>query len=80
MTAQWEYKMLTYKVGWKGLDYDQIEQDLNELGQQGWEALGSIAPSVGSGQTMEIVVILKKPYAQPAESGAYTKVREIDEK
>ena len=62
MTAQWEHKMLTYKVGWKGLDYDQIEQDLNELGQQGWEALGTIAPSVGSGQTMEIVVILKKPY------------------
>lgn len=63
MNARWEHKVLIYKLGWKGFDYDQIEQDLNELGRQGWEALDMIAPSVGSGQAIELVVILKKAHA-----------------
>ncbi len=33
--GRWEYKLLTYKLGWKGFKYDQIEQDLNELGARG---------------------------------------------
>lgn len=62
MNAQWEYKVLTYDLGWKGFDYDRIEQDLSELGRQGWEALDTIAPNIGSG-AIKIAVILKKPYA-----------------
>lgn len=62
MTTQWEYKVLTYELGWKGYDYDQIEQDLNELGRQGWEALDTIAPNIGSG-SIKIAVILKKARA-----------------
>ncbi len=63
MTAQWEYKALKYEWGWKGFDYDQVEQDLNEHGRQGWEALDTIAPSVGSGQVIELIVILKRARA-----------------
>jgi len=50
---------MTYDLGWKGYDYDKIEQDLNELGRQGWEALDTISPNIGSAAT-NIVVILKR--------------------
>lgn len=59
MNEQWEYKVLKYEPGWKGFDYDQVEQDLNELGRQGWEALDTVAPSY----SQDLVIILKKPYA-----------------
>lgn len=60
MSAQWEYKVLTYKLTMKGFDYGQIEKDLNDLGQQGWEAFSTLAPSFGAGQAIEITVLLKK--------------------
>ncbi|WP_024804692.1 DUF4177 domain-containing protein [Nocardia sp. BMG51109] len=63
MAAQWEYKVLTYKLKMKGFDYARMEQDLNDLGRDGWEALSTLAPSFGSGQAIEIAVILKKPGA-----------------
>jgi hypothetical protein len=62
MNEQWEYKVLRYELGWKGYDYDRIEQDLNELGREGWEAFDMISPSIGSAATT-IVVILKRPRA-----------------
>ncbi|MEC3976812.1 DUF4177 domain-containing protein [Amycolatopsis sp. H20-H5] len=63
MATQWEYKVLTYKLRMKGFDYNQIELDLNDLGREGWEALSTIAPSFGSGQAIEVAVVLKKAYA-----------------
>ena len=51
---------MTYKVGWKGFKYDEIENHLNELGRDGWEMLSTVAPSFGSGQAMEVAVILKR--------------------
>ncbi|MGI5217055.1 DUF4177 domain-containing protein [Nocardia sp. CA-290969] len=60
MAAQWEHKVLKYKLGMKGFDYGRMEQDLNDLGRKGWEAVGTLAPSFGSGQAIEIAVILKK--------------------
>jgi len=59
MNTRWEHKVLTYDLGWRGYDYEQIEQDLNELGRQGWEALDTINPNIGSAATT-IVVILKR--------------------
>ncbi len=59
-TTQWEHKVLTYKLRMKGFDYAQMEQDLNELGRAGWEALSTIAPSYGAGQATEVVVLLKR--------------------
>lgn len=60
MAAQWEYKVLTYKLRMKGFDYERIEQDLNELGRAGWEAFSTLAPSFGSGQAIEFSVMLKR--------------------
>jgi hypothetical protein len=62
MSAQWEYKVIRYKLRLKGFDYDQLERDLNELGRDGWDAISTIAPSYGQGQAIEIAVILKKPH------------------
>lgn len=61
MAAQWEYKVLTHKYGWKGFKYDEIELDLSELGREGWEAVSTVAPSVGQGHATEIAVVLKRP-------------------
>ncbi len=63
MAAQWGFKMLTYKLRLKGFDYQQMEQDLNDLGREGWEALSTLAPSYGQGQAIEIAVMLKQAYA-----------------
>ncbi|MFX4295202.1 DUF4177 domain-containing protein [Streptomyces bohaiensis] len=61
MTTRWEHKVLTYKLGWKAFDYAQIESDLTALGAEGWEAVGTLAPSFGAGQAIEIAVIAKRP-------------------
>ncbi|WP_103504271.1 MULTISPECIES: DUF4177 domain-containing protein [unclassified Streptomyces] len=63
MSAQWEYKVQTYKLKMKGFDYGQIETELNELGRQGWEAFSTLAPSFGAGQAIEITVLLKRSTA-----------------
>ena len=62
MNEQWEHKVLTYEPRWKGYDYDRIEQDLDELGRQGWEAIDTISPNIGSAATT-IVVVLKRARA-----------------
>lgn len=59
MNAQWGRKVLTHEPGWKGYDYDRIEQDLSELGRQAWEAVGTVAPSY----SQDLVVILKRTHA-----------------
>lgn len=59
MSDEWTYKVLTYKVGWKGFKFDQIEQELNEYGRQGWEVISTLAPSFGAGQAIEVAVIMK---------------------
>ncbi|MEU6698647.1 DUF4177 domain-containing protein [Pseudonocardia sp. NPDC046786] len=58
--AVFEHKVLKFTWGWKGFDYAKIEQELNELGAQGWEAVGTIVPSVGAGQSIEIGIIVKR--------------------
>jgi hypothetical protein len=35
----------------------------SRFGRQGWEAISTIAPSIGQGQVMEIAVLLKKASA-----------------
>ena len=55
-----EHKVLTFTWGWKGFDYAAIEKELNALGADGWEAVGTIVPSVGAGQSIEIGVIVKR--------------------
>ncbi|GAA2218230.1 hypothetical protein GCM10010413_04130 [Promicromonospora sukumoe] len=61
MTTAWENKILTYKLAWKGFDYKQMEQDLNDYGREGWEVVQTIIPALGAGQTLEIAVVIKRP-------------------
>lgn len=61
MATNWDYKVRTYKLGWSGFKYDEIEKELSELGHDGWEITSTIAPSFGAGQAIEVAVILKRP-------------------
>jgi hypothetical protein len=55
-----EHKVLRFTWGWKGFDYAAMEKELNELGVHGWETVGTIVPSVGAGQSVEIGIIIKR--------------------
>jgi hypothetical protein len=59
MTKIFEHKIVTFGLGWKGFDHDEMERQLNELGRQGWEAVSSLQPSVGAAPT-DILVLLKR--------------------
>lgn len=59
VTTAFEHKIVKYELGWKGFDYAEMERHLDELGRQGWEAVSTIQPSLGSAAT-DIVVLLKR--------------------
>ncbi len=46
--------MVTYK-----LDETQLDEDMNALGEQGWELVSALSP-VGGGSTRDIVAIFKR--------------------
>ena len=62
---RWEYMILDVGVSgfWLGpnLDGNALTAKLNELGAQGWEALGLTEMSTQQGRTKDLVVILKRP-------------------
>lgn len=62
-----EYKILrSDKEGWLGpvVDFDKFENELNRLGQEGWDAFASIDINRHEGSTKEIVLFLKKYITQ----------------
>jgi hypothetical protein len=63
MATAWENKVLTYKFGWKGFDWSEIQDELNQYGAEGWEVVDTIAPSLGNGQTLEVAIVIKRPSA-----------------
>ena len=64
-TPRWEYMILDVGVSgfWLGpnLDGNALTAKLNELGAEGWEALGLTEMSTQQGRTKDLVVILKRP-------------------
>jgi hypothetical protein len=62
---KWEYK--TIKLEGKGVliggnvDQAQLDQQLNELGAQGWEACTAFSTAMFAGPTRYMVVIFKRP-------------------
>jgi hypothetical protein len=48
---------------WMGpdLDGDALTAKLNELGGDGWEALGVTGMALGHGRTVDLVIVLKRP-------------------
>ncbi|MET0191087.1 MAG: DUF4177 domain-containing protein [Pseudonocardia sediminis] len=63
MATTFEHKLMKYDQKWKGFDYGAIERDLVDLGAEGWEVVSTIVPSMGSGHTTEIAVLLKRTRA-----------------
>ncbi len=56
-TNQWEYRVLTVGSGLTGAHDDQIEEVLNDWGQEGWEAVNVYAPS----QSPKVTIVAKRP-------------------
>jgi Domain of unknown function (DUF4177) len=55
----WEYRVLT--VGrWSGAKDEELESTLNELGEQGWEAV-TLLPREGSSK---VRLVAKRPLTQ----------------
>ena len=65
MAQRWEYMILDVGVAgfWLGpnLDGNALTAKLNELGADGWEALGLTEMTMQQGRTKDIVIILKRP-------------------
>jgi hypothetical protein len=55
--AKWEYKVLKIGIGLKGFRAEDIEEELNLWGEEGWEV---IAATRLQG---EFVAVLKRPVA-----------------
>lgn len=57
MDDKWTYKTCFFTV------FDgKMTKDLNNLGEQGWEAVGISTSSNAMGLTLQIYVLLKKPW------------------
>ena len=65
MAQRWEYMILDVGVAgfWLGpnLDGNALTAKLNELGAEGWEALGLSDMATTQGRTKDLVIILKRP-------------------
>jgi hypothetical protein len=63
-TVRWEYMILDVGVSgfWLGpnLDGNALTAKLNDLGADGWEALGLTEMSTQQGQTKDLVIVLKR--------------------
>jgi hypothetical protein len=48
---------------WLGpdLDGDALTAKLNELGGDGWEAVGVTGMTIGTGRTKDLIIVLKRP-------------------
>ncbi len=63
---KWEYKSI--KVQTKGfaggiVDIEEFDEQLNRLGQEGWELVSSFVTTQGSGSSREAVATFKRPKA-----------------
>ena len=60
---RWEYKFVSLTAtGWLGgkLDIQSIEESLNHLGNEGWEAVSGFDTNQGHGATRDVHILLKR--------------------
>jgi hypothetical protein len=60
---RWEYK--TVKMATSGLlggklNTEEFDRTLNELGRDGWDLISAFDTNQGSGQTRDVVAVLKR--------------------
>ena len=64
-SSRWEYMILDVGVSgfWLGpdLDGDALTTKLNDLGAEGWEAVGLTGMALGAGRTKDLIIVLKRP-------------------
>jgi len=59
----WEYKTIKLAAtGWVGgkINELQLDQMMNDLGQQGWELAAALDTNEAYGETRDVVVIFKR--------------------
>jgi hypothetical protein len=60
---KWEYKTIKFETkGFVGgiLDARNFEDELNNLGEKGWEVVSCFPTAQSSGQSREIIAVLKR--------------------
>jgi hypothetical protein len=60
--VQWEYRIQTVGSGITGAHDEQIEEILNDWGQEGWEAVNVYSPS----QSPKVTLVAKRPLSATA--------------
>jgi len=61
---QWEYKTISMRAGgFLGgkVNQEDLEQELNVAGREGWELVSVFDTSQGSGQTRDVIAVFKRP-------------------
>jgi hypothetical protein len=65
---QWDYYTLVLEARLPGLfqaggeiDPEKLDNELNRLGRQGWELVGSFPIAMAEGGTRDVVLIFKRP-------------------
>ena len=65
MSNRWEYMVLDSRVTnyfHPELDGDALTRRLNELGEQGWEAVSMSPMAMMRGRTKDMVILLKRTH------------------
>lgn len=60
---QWEYKTLKVKSGgFLGgkVDTEKLQEEMNQLGREGWELVSCFDTSMGEGASREIISVFKR--------------------
>lgn len=55
--SKWEYRAETFGGFWKGIKVEEMQEDLNQWGEQGWE----VVSATGFENYNKIYVIAKRP-------------------
>jgi len=61
-TTQWEYRVQTVGGFFKGVPADELEELLNEWGEEGWEVVSVYTPS----QSGKVTIVAKRPLTRTA--------------
>lgn len=61
---QWEYKtlkILTHGLLGGQIREEDLEIELNELGEEGWEVVSCVNTNQSGGTSLSVVVVMKRP-------------------
>jgi hypothetical protein len=63
---EWEYNRFTTTFknageGWIELDYDRIDEKLDEFGQNGWELVSAVTSNLRGGISDDLIFFFKRP-------------------